>query len=508
MKEDGNEDDKGDGNVEVITDLRPVLAILVSLVGAFLIWRSKGNPNLRDSWTIITAIVKFLIVISMLPVILRGDVLEYVFWQVLPGIEIAFKVDAFGLFFAITASFLWILTSFYSIGYMRSLNEHAQTRYFICFAISLSAAMGIAFAANLLTMFIFYEVLTIITYPLVIHTQNKESIWAGKKYLAYLLGTSIIFQLLAIVATYAVANTLEFQPGGFLAGNGGSDTVLTIIFILFILGFTKAAIMPLHSWLPTAMIAPTPVSALLHAVAVVKAGVFTILRIVFFVFGPGLMSSLNLGIVLAYVASFTILMASIFAMTMDNLKMRLAYSTVSQLSYIVLGAAMLTPSGITGGVFNMVVHAFSKITLFFCAGAIFVASGKKKISEMNGIGKKMPITMLAFSVGALSMVGLPPTSGFLTKWYLALGSIEMGQLLLLVVIILSAILNAIYFFPVIYTAFFKELPKGESPERKEAPLFVLVPLVLTAIATVILFLAPSFYMELVNMVVDSVLGGS
>lgn len=490
----------------IITDFRPVLAVLVSLVAAFLIWRSKHNPNLRESWTIGAGVLKFLIVISMLPLILRGDIIEYTFWQFLPGIEIKFRVDPLGLFFAITASFLWILTSLYSIGYMRSLKEHAQTRYFICFAVALSAVMGLAFAANLLTLFIFYEVLTVMTYPLVIHDESPKAMWAGKKYLAYLLVTSIVFQLSAIVLTYSVANTLDFTPGGFMAGSG-SDILLTIIFILFILGFTKAALMPLHSWLPTAMIAPTPVSALLHAVAVVKAGVFCILRVVLFVFGPGLLHSLDLGIALAYFASFTILMASIFAITMDNLKMRLAYSTVSQLSYIILGAAMLTPSGVTGGVFNMVVHAFSKITLFFCAGAIFVASGKKKISEMNGIGKKMPITMIAFSVGALSMVGLPPTSGFLVKWYLALGALEMGQIVLLFVILISAILNAIYFFPVIYIAFFKELPEGESPERKEAPLFMLIPLVLTAIGTVLLFLAPSFYLKLVDMVVKSVLGG-
>ncbi len=490
----------------IITDFRPVLAIWISLIAAFLIWRSKKNPNLRESWTIGAGVIKFLIVLSMLPVILRGDIIEYTFWQLMPGIDIKFRVDPFGIFFALTASFLWILTSLYSIGYMRSLKEHAQTRYFLCFAIALSATMGIAFAANLLTLFIFYEVLTVMTYPLVIHDESPEAIWAGKKYLAYLLVTSIVFQLFAIVIAYSIANTLDFVPGGFLAGSG-SDVLLTILFVLFIAGYTKAAIMPLHSWLPTAMIAPTPVSALLHAVAVVKAGVFCVVRIVLFVFGPTLLNSLNLGVILAYVASFTILMASIFAITMDNLKMRLAYSTVSQLSYIVLGAAMLTSSGITGGIFNMVSHAFAKITLFFCAGSIFVASGKKKISEMNGIGKKMPVTMLAFSVGALSMVGLPPASGFLTKWYLALGAIEMEQIGLLIIILISAILNAIYFFPVIYVAFFKELPEGESQERKEAPMFVLVPLVLTAIVTVLLFLFPSIYLELVRIVVSSVFGG-
>jgi multicomponent Na+:H+ antiporter subunit D len=495
----------GDGEV-IITDFRPVLAVWISLVAAFLIWRSKKNPNLRESWTLGAGVLKFLIVASMLPVILRGDMIEYTFWELLPGVDIKFRVDAFGIFFALTASFLWILTSLYSIGYMRSLKEHAQTRYYICFAIALSSAMGIAFAANLLTLFIFYEVLTVMTYPLVIHDESPEAIWAGKKYLAYLLVTSIVFQLFAIVMTYSVANTLEFAPGGFLEGTG-SNIMLTILFVLFIAGYTKAAIMPLHSWLPTAMIAPTPVSALLHAVAVVKAGVFCVVRVVLFVFGPTLMHSLSLDMVLAYVAAFTILAASIFAITMDNLKMRLAYSTVSQLSYIVLGVAMVTPSGITGGIFNMVSHAFAKITLFFCAGSIFVASGKKNISEMNGIGKKMPYTMIAFSIGALSMVGLPPASGFLTKWYLGLGSLEMNQLVLLAVILLSAILNTIYFFPVIYTAFFKELPEGESPERKEAPMFVVVPLALTAIATILLFLFPSIYLDLIRIVVSSVLGG-
>jgi multicomponent Na+:H+ antiporter subunit D len=496
----------GDGEV-IIEDFRPVMAIWISLVAAFLIWRSKKNPNLRESWTLGAGVLKFLIVASMLPVILRGDVIEYTFWTFLPGIDIKFRVDAFGIFFALTASFLWILTSLYSIGYMRTLKEHAQTRYYICFAIALSSAMGIAFAANLLTLFIFYEVLTVMTYPLVIHDESPEARWAGKKYLTYLLGTSIIFQLVAIVVTYSLANTLDFTNGGFLAGTG-SDTLLTIVFVLFILGYTKAALMPLHSWLPTAMIAPTPVSALLHAVAVVKAGVFCIGRVVLFVFGPALMQSLDMDMVLAYLASFTILTASVFAITMDNLKMRLAYSTVSQLSYIVLGVAMATKSGVTGGVFNMVSHAFAKITLFFCAGSIFVASGKKNISDMNGIGKKMPVTMLAFSIGALSMVGLPPASGFLTKWYLGLGALEMGQLVLLAVILMSAILNAIYFFPVIYTAFFKELPEGETPERKEAPMFMVVPLALTAIATILLFLFPSVYLDLIRIIVSSVFGGA
>lgn len=266
---------------------------------------------------------------------------------------------------------------------------------YICFAVALLAACGVAFSANLITILVFYEILTLSTYPLVIHHEDDEAVKGARRYIAYLLGTSIAFNLPAIFLTYVFAQTLDFASGGILSGTASSQ-MITVIFFLFVAGIGKAALMPFHSWLPAAMVAPTPVSALLHAVAVVKAGVFTVGRIVFHVFGIDLLSKLGLGIVLAYIASFTIIVASIIAMRQDNLKRRLAYSTVSQLSYIILGVSLLSMKGITGGITHIAMHTFGKITLFLCAGSILVASGKKNISEMKGIGKKMPITIFAF----------------------------------------------------------------------------------------------------------------
>jgi multicomponent Na+:H+ antiporter subunit D len=488
--------------METVVSIKPLLAVLVSLTAAALILASGRHPNLRESWSLSAALIKFLIVVSMIPVIYNGGGIEYTVLTFFPGIELKFKVDALGLLFALTASFLWILTTFYSIGYMRSLEEHAQTRYYACFAVTLSATMGVAFSANLFTLFLFYEVITLVTYPLVSHHETEEAYSAGRKYLVYLLGTSKTFLLAAILLTYTVAGTLEFSHVGIFPANADS-VLLTVIYVFFLLGFAKAAIMPLHNWLPSAMVAPTPVSALLHAVAVVKVGVFCILRVIFDVMGPDLMHRLDLGIPTAFFVSATILLASVIAMAQDNLKMRLAYSTISQLSYIVLGAALLTPAGMTGGMLQIINHAFAKITLFFCAGAIYVASHKKNISEMGGVAKWMPWTMLAFTVGALSMIGVPPTGGLISKWYLALGSIQAGEVPLLMVLLVSTLLNAAYFLPIIYTAYFAEPKEGRahgegSPKIAEAPWIMVVPLLLTAIGTVILGLYPNFFLDLVR----------
>lgn len=477
----------------------------VSLIGVILIVASSKRPNERELYTILTAFVKFFLVLSMLPTILQGNVIEFLVVTVLPGLDIKFRVDAFGMFFAITSSFLWILNSFYSIGYMRALKEHAQTRFYVCFAIALSATMGLAFSANIFTMFIFYEAITLCTYPLVVHEETPVAKQGGKRYLVYLLGTSVAFQLFAFFLVYSIAGTLEFSSHGIFAGKG-SSFLISVAFFLFIAGVGKGALMPFHLWLPAAMVAPTPVSALLHAVAVVKAGVFTILKIVLFVFGVDLLTQLGLGLILAYWASFTIIAASFMALKQDNLKLRLAYSTVSQLSYIILGAALLTPSSIKGAVMHIVIHAFGKITLFFTAGAIFVASKKKKISELNGIGKQMPFTMAAFTIASLSMIGIPPAAGFLSKWYLFLGSIEADQMPIVLVLATSSILNACYFLPIVYAAFFKELPPGEKPVIREAPAFMVVPLSLTAIGTLLIFFFPSFLIDLADMVVASTTG--
>jgi multicomponent Na+:H+ antiporter subunit D len=486
--------------MEAITDIRPLLAILVSSLAVIMICASRNMPNLREFWSYLAAGVKFLLIASMVPLILGGGSYEYTLLTILPGIEIKFKADALGMFFAITASFLWIIATTYSIGYMRSMKEHAQTRYFSCFAISLSAAIGVAFAGNLFTLYLFYEILSIITYPLVAHHEDDSAWSGGAKYMIYLIGLSKTFLLAAVVMTFLITGTMDFREGGIFTTDM-SPLLVILTYVFFLIGFAKAGIMPFHNWLPSAMVAPTPVSGLLHAVAVVKVGVFSVVRIILDVFGLEVMAHFGLGMATALFVSFTIITASIIALTKDDLKARLAYSTVSQLSYIILGVALLTPSGITGGVMHIANHAFSKITLFFCAGSIFVSTGIKKISQMNGIGRKMPFTMLAFTIGAFSMIGVPAVAGFTTKWFLVLGTLEAGSLAILVVLLVSTVLNAAYFLPIVFRAFFMEPEDKEHYDKmKEAPLFVVVPLFITAIITVVIGVWPDFFLNMIAQI--------
>ncbi len=496
--------------MEIIESFTPVYVLMIPAAVIPLIAMSNRRPNLREFWTLLAAVSMFVTVASMLAQVLDGKILEYRLLTLFSGLDITFRVDALGLFFATTASFLWIIVSFYSIGYMRALHEHAQTRYYMCFAIALLAASGVAFSANLITILVFYEILTLSTYPLVIHHEDEEAIQGARRYLTYLLGTSIAFNLPAIFLTYVFAKTLNFSIGGILSGVA-PPLMITVIFFLFIAGIGKAAIMPFHSWLPAAMVAPTPVSALLHAVAVVKAGVFTVARIVLYVFGVDTLSKLGLGIILAYIASFTIIVASIIALRQDNLKRRLAYSTVSQLSYIILGVSLLTMKGITGGIIHIAMHAFGKITLFLCAGSILVASGKKNISDMKGIGKKMPITLSAFFIGALSVIGIPPCGGFISKWYLALGCIEIHQMALLAVLLTSSFFNAVYFLPIVYQGFFGKPrlgdPLHDTDGIREGPVLAVAALGFTAVASIALFFYPQPFLELSLMIGRSLTGG-
>ncbi len=483
-----------------VVSVRPLLAILVSALGALLIVRTgEHRANLREFWSIAAGVLQFAIVASMIPEVLAGRTLRCVLFQILPGIELAFRVDAFGLVFAMGASLLWIATSFYSIGYMRSLEERAQTRYYACFAVALSATLGVAFSANLFTLLLFYEALTLTTYPLVGHKQTAEARAGARKYVIYLLGAAKVFLLAAIVLIYNVAGTLEFRSGGILpmSALAAEPTLLSVVFALFLFGFAKNAVMPLHGWLPAAMVAPTPVSALLHAVAVVKTGVFATLRVILFVFGPEAMRTLGADKLALGVAAVTILGGSLLALRQDNLKARLAFSTVSQLSYIILGAALLSPSGILGGVAHLSNHAVSKITLFLCAGSIYVSTHKTEISQMAGLARRMPWTMAAFALASLSLVGLPPTSGFVSKWYLALGSVE--HVWPLGVLLMSSLLTAAYLGPVVYTAYFEAAPDSATHEVHEVP-WMVIPLVLCAGVSLLLGLYPDPLLKLATMV--------
>ena len=473
-------------------------AVALPLAGALLIALVGRRPNLREAVTLGTAALLFLTVLAILPQVLAGGRPEIMLLTVLPGLELAFRVEPLGMLFALVASFLWIVNSIYSIGYMRGNDEPRQTPFYAYFAVALASTMGIAFAANLFTLFLFYEALTLGTYPLVTHRRTEEAVRAGRLYLVLLLGTSFVLLLTAILWTLAIAGTLDFLPGGILAGKAGPVTV-GFLLLLYIFGIGKAAVMPVHNWLPAAMVAPTPVSALLHAVAVVKAGVFTVVKVMVYVFGIDRLADLASGEWLIYVAGATVLAASLIALRQDNLKLRLAYSTVSQLSYVVLAAAILTPLSTIGAALHIATHAFGKITLFFAAGSIYTAAHKTEVSQLDGIGRAMPWTMAAFAIGALSMIGVPPTAGFLGKWYMLEGAMASGQMVAVAVIIVSTLLNAGYYMPIVYAAFFRPMAGGAS--HGEAPWPIVFALSVTAVGTVALFFMSSVPIALARQLV-------
>ncbi len=464
--------------------LMPLIFVL-PLFAAVLIKLTGNNPNLRETVTLITSVIVFLLLIPLAREVFAGGRPELVLAELLPGMTLKFALEPLGMTFALVAGFLWPITSIYAIGYMRGHHEENQTRFFMFFAIAIAVTQGVAFSGNLLTLFVFYEMLTLSTFPLVTHAGTDKARKAGRVYLGILIGTSIAFLLLALIWTWYLAGTLEFMPGGILDGTA-STAILGILLFLFFYGVGKAALMPFHRWLPAAMVAPTPVSALLHAVAVVKAGVFSLLKISLYVFGADTVRELPATDILLYIVAASILLASLVAMTKDNLKARLAYSTVSQLGYITLGA-LLGATGILGGTLHIVMHAFGKITLFFCAGAIYIASSKTRVDQLRGIGHRMPWTMVAFTIGALSMIGVPPTAGFVSKWYIIAGAFQVDSYFVLAVMGGSTALNAAYFLPIVFRAFFR--PEDQAPARDhgEAPWPMVAALVFTAAATILFF---------------------
>lgn len=476
-----------------------LITVLLPLVGAVGIIAFRRNPDVREGVTLVTASLVAILVVIIANRFLNGEEFALTIAEPLPGITIAFKIEALGMLFALVAGLLWVVTSVYAIGYMRSHHEKNQTRFYAAFAVAISCTLGVAFSDNLFTLFLFYELLTLSTYPLVTHSGTSEAKRGGRIYLGILLGTSIGLFLLGILITWLVSGTVTFKEGGVLAGNL-DPAWAGLLYALFLFGIGKAALMPFHGWLPAAMVAPTPVSALLHAVAVVKAGVFTLLKVTIYIFGSDFILSNDVTGGLIWAAAATILLASMIAMSKDNLKARLAYSTVSQLSYISLGAMLATKSGLIGASMHIAMHAFSKITLFFAAGAVLVVTHKKLISEMNGMGRAMPVTFGAFLIGTLSIIGLPPLGGMWSKWYLGLGVVETGQLLLLAILMVSSLLNIAYLLPIPVRAFFSKPASGEHyTEIKEAPKTILLAMIITSSACVILFFYPDPFYQLATL---------
>ncbi len=462
----------------------PVLVIASSLVpGVIIFGLAEHKVALRTTLNLSGALIKIALVAWMLWGVSNGQAYETRL-AFLPGLELVLRADPLSLLFLTLSSILWLVTTVYAIGYLEG-SPH-RSRFFGFFSLCVTSTVGVALAGDLLTFLLFYEILTLSTYPLVVHRGTEEARRAGNTYLFYTIGGGALF-LLGTVWLYSLTGTLEFSPRGFVSGLGDEyRPALVMIFAIVIAGVgVKAALVPLHGWLPQAMIAPAPVSALLHAVAVVKAGAFGVVRVVFEVFGVEYADSLGVLQPLAFLAAFTIIYGSVRALFQDSLKRRLAFSTVSQVSYIVLGVAIAGPVAIVGGVVHLVHQGLMKITLFFCAGNLAETLGIHKISQMDGVGRRMPWTMAAFTIGAFGMIGAPPIAGFFSKWYLGLGALEAGQDWVVYVLAGSSLLNAAYFLPILHAAWFKETPESWPEERdfgsKETAWALLLPSIVTAV---------------------------
>jgi multicomponent Na+:H+ antiporter subunit D len=444
------------------TLVAPGILLSSLLPGLVIFFLAEERHRLRSVLNDAGAVLKVALVVIALEGVYTGHSYETII-PLIPGYPLRLALDPLGLLFVSLSAGLWLVTTIYAVGYLE--DSPNRSRFFGFFSLCVSATVGIAMAGNLFTLFLFYELLTLSTYPLVVHRETPEALRAGRFYLSYVLPGSAVL-LAGIVWLHTLAGPFEFAVGGALAGVGSEhDGQLLVIFALLVAGFAvKAALVPFHRWLPMAMVAPAPVSALLHAVAVVKAGAFGIVRIIYDVFGSERAHALGGTTVLALAASVTIIYGSLQALRQDDLKRRLAYSTVSQLSYILLGVSLFGPLATVGGVVHLVHQGIMKITLFFAAGNFAETLGLHKVSELSGVGRRMPWTMGAFTVAAFGMIGLPPLAGFITKWYLGIGALAAGAPWVIAVLVASSLLNAAYFLPVVYRAWFRP-PDAQWQER-------------------------------------------
>ena len=479
------------------------IGVFAPLLTAMLVPFLAVRANWRDAAGPIGGLVTFIAALHIAIHIKSGEKAELTLITIANGLSISFNVTPLGAIFGMTASGLWVLAAIYTVGYMRGNHEKHQTRFAACYALAIHAAMAIAWSGNLLVLFIFYEILTFSTYPLVTHKESKEAINAGRIYMAILVGTSLILFLPAIIWVWNTAGTLDFTNGGILRGKL-NPAYAPWLLALFAYGIGKAALMPIHRWLPNAMVAPTPVSALLHAVAVVKAGVFSLLTVIVYIFGLDFLTTTGASIWLVWAASLTILGSSIIAITKDDLKKRLAYSTISQLSYIVLGGALATAAAVEGAGLHIIMHGAAKITLFFCAGAIYVnvhlgSVGVSKISQLDGLGGRMPFIFMAYCLGALSIIGIPPLGGNWSKFLLMVGAVDAGLPLVVGVLAVSSLLNVYYLLEPVFRGFFRPAVLKVTIDRH---ILTIIPPVMTAILSVLLFFMVDWFTPLTKIMVS------
>ena len=480
-------------------------ALLPLLIVGTTLLSAAGIFLLRDDQVRLRAAVGLagpaatLALVGVLIAGVRGGVRYETRLPFLPGEDIVLQADALSVLFVALSAALWLATTVYALGYLR--HGPNRSRFFGCFALCVSATMGVALAGNMITFLVFYEMLTLATYPLVVHKGDPATLRAGRTYLVYTLsGGALVF--MGTMLLHALQGGGGFVVGGLLAQAEARPDAATlrVLFAVLIAGVgVKAALAPVHGWLPLAMVAPAPVSALLHAVAVVKAGAFGIVRIVYDVFGVSLAGDLGVLPWLGAVAAITIVWGSVLALRQDDLKRRLAYSTVSQVSYIALGASLAHPAAAVGAILHLIHQGIMKITLFFCAGAFAEVEGVKAVSRMDGLGRRMPWTMAAFTVAAFGMIGVPPTAGFVTKWHLAVGALEAEAGWVVAVLLLSSALNAAYFLPILSAAWFRpppDHPRPAPPPRLAVALMAAPPVVTGLLVIAAALLATSVFSPL------------
>ncbi|TVQ55072.1 MAG: monovalent cation/H+ antiporter subunit D family protein [Rhodobacteraceae bacterium] len=481
-------------------ELLPVLIVGATLLSAAAIFPLRDDQvRLRAAVCLAGPAATLALVGALIAGVRSGARYEARF-PFLPGDDLLLQADALSVLFVALSSALWLVTTVYALGYMR--HGPNRSRFFGFFALCVSATMGVALAGNMITFLVFYETLTLATYPLVVHKGDAATLRAGRTYLIYTLsGGAMVF--LGTMLLHALQGAGGFEVGGLLAQaeTRPSDAALRLLFAILIAGVgVKAALAPLHGWLPLAMVAPAPVSALLHAVAVVKAGAFGVVRVVYDVFGVTLADALGVLPWLGAAAAITIVWGSVLALGQDDLKRRLAYSTVSQVSYIALGASLAHPAAAVGAILHLIHQGIMKITLFFCAGAFAEVEGVKTVSRMAGLGRRMPWTMAAFTVAALGMIGVPPTAGFVTKWYLAIGALEADGAWVVAVLLISSGLNAAYFLPIVGAAWFRPPPddmvRPEPPPRLSVALMAVSPVVTALLVMAAALLATSIFSPL------------
>ncbi len=441
------------------------------------------SEKLRNALAVLTSVITFLSVVALYPFIMGGDIIEYTLFEIIANLGISIRVDILSYCLALIASFVWMLVTIYSLDYMA--HEHAVNRYYPTLIVTLGSCLGIFMAGDLFTLFVFFELMSLISYILVVHEESPEALRAGYKYLILTIigGLALFF---GIIATFELAGTVSLSVIGMVT----QDTPLAMFaFLSFLIGFgMKAGMFPLHVWLPDAHpVAPSPASALLSGI-MLKTGAYGMFRVIFHVFSVDLMRDTGSTTIIAALAIITILLGSAVAITQDDLKRRLAYSSIGQMGYILLGIAILNEQAMIGTIFHVFSHAIMKSTLFMVAGAIIVKTGKRSIKELSGIGREMPYTMMAFTLAALAMIGLPPFNGFLSKWTLSLGALDAGNPYFVVVLLISSLMNGVYYLPIIIAAFFGDHEKEFTVS--EVPIKMLVPIGILALCTIIFGLSP------------------